>query len=45
MFTIHGELGLPVHYLGTGEQMDLLEPFDPAAFADAILAFGGTGQA
>ncbi|MHC4378014.1 MAG: signal recognition particle-docking protein FtsY [Planctomycetota bacterium] len=40
VFTIHGELGLPVHYLGTGEQMDLLEPFDPSAFADAILAFG-----
>jgi fused signal recognition particle receptor len=32
------ELRLPVRYIGTGEQLDLLEPFDPAAFVDAIVS-------
>jgi hypothetical protein len=32
-----GELGLPVRYIGTGEQLELLEPFDPEAFVDAIV--------
>jgi len=36
VFGITRELGLPVRYLGTGESMELLEPFDPAAFVDAI---------
>ena len=31
------ELKLPVRYIGTGEQLELLEPFDPHAFVDAIL--------
>lgn len=31
------ELALPVKWLGTGEGMDDLEPFDPDAFADGIL--------
>jgi len=37
VFTIHRELGLPVLYIGTGESMELLEPFDPGAFVDAIV--------
>jgi fused signal recognition particle receptor len=32
------ELALPIRYLGTGEQLDLLEPFEPHAFVDAIVA-------
>lgn len=31
------EMALPVKWLGTGEGMDDLEPFDPDAFADGIL--------
>ncbi|MBM3978327.1 MAG: signal recognition particle-docking protein FtsY [Planctomycetes bacterium] len=38
LFTIRKELGLPVRYIGTGEQMDALLPFDPQAFVDAILS-------
>jgi fused signal recognition particle receptor len=30
------ELGIPVKWIGLGERMDDLEPFDPAAFAQAI---------
>lgn len=37
VFAIQGALGLPVRYIGTGEQLDLLEPFDPGAFVDAIV--------
>jgi fused signal recognition particle receptor len=38
LFTIQDALKLPVRYIGTGEAMDLLEPFEPEAFVDAILA-------
>lgn len=31
------ELGLPVRYLGTGEGLADLEPFDPEAFVDRVL--------
>jgi len=31
------ELKLPVRYIGTGEQLELLEPFEATAFVDAIL--------
>jgi fused signal recognition particle receptor len=37
VFGIQRALGLPVRYVGTGEQLELLEPFDPEAFVDAIL--------
>jgi fused signal recognition particle receptor len=30
-------LGLPVRYIGTGEQLELLEVFEPEAFVDALL--------
>ena len=38
IFGIKQALGLPVRYVGTGESMELLEVFEPAAFADAVLA-------
>jgi fused signal recognition particle receptor len=31
------ELGLPIRYVGVGEGMEDLLPFDPAAFADALV--------
>ena len=34
--TIADELDLPVKFIGLGEGMDDLEPFDPEAFADSI---------
>ncbi len=37
IFGIKQALGLPVRYIGTGEQLDLLEPFEPEAFVDAIV--------
>jgi fused signal recognition particle receptor len=38
VFAIQRSLGIPVRYVGTGEAKELLEPFEPAAFVDAILA-------
>ena len=35
--TIKRQLGLPVRYIGLGEQMEDLQPFVPEAFLDAIL--------
>jgi fused signal recognition particle receptor len=32
------ELGLPIRFLGLGEGLDDLEPFDPARFAEHLLA-------
>ncbi|MCC6408290.1 MAG: signal recognition particle-docking protein FtsY [Planctomycetes bacterium] len=37
LFGIQKALGLPVRYIGTGEQLELLEPFEPEAFVDAIV--------
>jgi fused signal recognition particle receptor len=37
VFAIREQLGLPVRYIGTGEQLELLEPFEPQAFVDAIV--------
>lgn len=34
--SIKRELGLPIRYIGVGEQMDDLQPFDPDAFIEAI---------
>ena len=31
------DLGLPVRYIGIGEGIEDLEPFDPDAFAEALL--------
>ncbi|MFT7485708.1 MAG: fused signal recognition particle receptor [Candidatus Paceibacteria bacterium] len=37
VFGIKEALGLPVRYIGTGESMEHLEPFEPESFVDAIL--------
>lgn len=39
-------LGLPVRYVGIGERVEDLRPFDPAAFVDALFGMGpGSGSA
>ena len=35
---IHKELGLPIKFVGLGEQADDLQPFDAAQFAAALFA-------
>ncbi|MAG63296.1 signal recognition particle-docking protein FtsY [Candidatus Woesearchaeota archaeon] len=40
LFGIKESLGLPVRYVGTGEQLELLEVFEPEAFVDAIVCDG-----
>ena len=37
VFAINAELHVPVKYVGVGEQQDDLMPFDPKAFAEALL--------
>lgn len=37
ILAICGEMGLPVRYIGTGEGIDDIAPFDPRAFAETIL--------
>jgi len=37
-FAIQRELNLPILYAGLGEKVDDLEPFNPVAFVDGILA-------
>jgi fused signal recognition particle receptor len=37
---IHRSLGLPITYVGLGEDPDDLAPFDPEAYVDALLATG-----
>jgi fused signal recognition particle receptor len=37
VLAIADELGLPIRYLGTGEGLDDLVPFDPARFTQALL--------
>ena len=37
LFGIKQALGLPVRYIGTGEQLELLEVFEPEAFVRALL--------
>ena len=36
LVAIAAKFGLPVHYIGVGESIDDLEPFDAAEFADAL---------
>src|SRR5262249_12838344 len=38
IFAIKQKLGLPVKFIGVGEQLDDLEPFDPTAYVDALFA-------
>ncbi len=41
VFSIAGELGLPVHFAGLGEDADDLVPFDPEAFVSGLLGEEG----
>ena len=36
LFSIARELKLPVRFIGVGEQVDDLQPFDPKSFVDAL---------
>ena len=38
--SIHGVTGVPIVYVGTGEKLDALEPFDPRRMAGRILGMG-----
>jgi fused signal recognition particle receptor len=37
VIAIAHELSLPVRYVGTGEQLEDILPFDAAAFVDSLL--------
>ena len=39
IFSITRELKLPIRYVGLGEGLDDLAPFEPAAFVDALLGY------
>jgi fused signal recognition particle receptor len=36
VLSIKAELGIPVKFIGVGEQIDDLQPFNPAEFTDAL---------
>jgi fused signal recognition particle receptor len=38
IFTIKQKLGLPVKFIGVGEQLDDLEPFNPEAYVEALFS-------
>ena len=38
MVALRRELALPIRFLGTGEQADDLEVFDPRRFAEELVA-------
>ena len=40
---INRELGIPVKLVGVGEKLEDLQPFDAAAYAQAIFAPGDAG--
>ena len=37
------ELGVPVKFVGVGEGIEDLQPFDPAGFVEALFPEGGAG--
>ena len=37
VLAVHEELGTPVRFVGTGEALEDLEPFDPKAYAESLL--------
>ncbi len=41
VFSISEELGLPIKFIGTGERVGDLAPFDPDAFVEALFASDG----
>jgi fused signal recognition particle receptor len=36
VFSVSSELGLPIKFIGTGERVQDIAPFDPVAFVDAL---------
>ena len=38
IFAIKQRLGLPVKFIGVGEKLDDLEPFDPDSYVEALFA-------
>jgi fused signal recognition particle receptor len=38
IFAIKQKLDLPVKFIGVGEKLDDLEPFDPEAYVEALFA-------
>jgi fused signal recognition particle receptor len=38
VFAIYRELGLPVRFIGIGEKLEDLAPFDAAAFVEGLFA-------
>lgn len=38
VLALHGDLKVPVKFIGVGEGIDDLQPFDPQAFAEALFA-------
>ncbi|MDI9513436.1 MAG: signal recognition particle-docking protein FtsY, partial [Bacillota bacterium] len=36
VIAIKSQLDIPIYYIGVGEQMDDLQPFDPQAFAEGL---------
>src|SRR5581483_5289525 len=38
IFAIKQKLGLPVKFVGVGEKLEDLEPFDPDAYVEALFA-------
>jgi len=45
VIAIKEELGVPVKYIGVGEQIDDLQPFEPREFARALFENSGIGSA
>ena len=44
VLAIARQLGLPVRFIGCGEQVEDLRPFDATAFVDALIAPVATGE-
>ena len=44
VFSLKKELGIPVKFIGVGEQIDDLQPFEPRAFARALFEESGMGE-
>jgi fused signal recognition particle receptor len=40
VLAVEGELGIPVKFVGVGEGLDDLVPFDPGDFVDALFEMG-----
>jgi len=41
VLAIADRLGIPIRYIGVGEGVDDLQPFDAEQFVDALLDLGG----